>query len=499
MMWIRWSLVIAGMAAPAYGQVSWSFGDTVYPAGASASCLAVGDVDGDNKPDVIYGRSSDGQVFLRKNDGTGQLGPALGLGTLGGVSSMALGDIDGDAVLDLVLASETGDTMEVLLGHGTGGFTAQPAVGIPGKPVDLQLADLDGDGTNEIVIADRANVRILAAAYPGLAQPFSWVASAMHEAPTNFAIGDLNGDGKLDVVSSGVNAGNGSILLGKAGLDFRPPSYLPSAFGGGPIWIELGDFNGDGKLDAVSTEDDGLDADLVVWEGNGDGTFGAELWYTLTSNYRGENSVGDFNGDGNPDLVGSVWNAKLAGLVGTGGTTMWPTPAAMVGPQLSALESVDLNGDLVDDLVVLDEQLGTLTVMISQPEQASSYLNQMAVLSSNPKKHHLSMQLGGHGGHPYLVLGTLSGTTPGVDLGAVHIALNPDAYTTLLFTKPGTLIADSFGFLNAYGAANVTLNAGTMSLSPGLVGLTAHHAFLVLSPLNLSVTWASEPLQLLLQ
>lgn len=489
-----------GMATPAFGQVSWSFGDTVYPAGAAASCVAAGDVDGDNKPDVVYGRSSDGQVFLRKGDGTGQLGPAIAVGALGGVSSLDLGDIDGDGLLDLVLVSETGDAIAVLLGNGAGGFAAQPSVAVPGNPVDLQLADLDGDGVAELVIADSANVRILASKYPGLAQPFLWTPSALYEVPINLALGDLNGDGQPDIVASGANAGNGSVVLGKVGLGFRPPSYFPSLFGGGPIWMELGDFNGDGKLDAVSTEDDGIDADLVIWQGNGDGTFGSVLWYTLTGNYRGENASGDFNGDGQSDLVGSVWNSGLAGLVGTGGAQMWQAPNSTTPPQLTAIEVVDLNGDTIDDLVIMDGQLGTVTVKISQPEEASSYLNQLSVLSSSPKLHHMSMQLGGgFAGHPYLVLGSLSGTVPGLGLGSVHLALNPDAYTTLLFTKPGTLISDSFGFLNAFGGANVILNAGTMPLSPSLAGLTVHHAFLVLSPLNLDVTWASEPLQLLLQ
>ena len=90
-----------------------------------------------------------------------------------------------------------------------------------------------------------------------------------------------------------------------------------------------------------------------------------------------------------------------------------------------------------------------------------------------------------------LLLGTLSGTDPGVPLAAgLVLPLNFDAYTQLSLTQPNAPpLAGSLGLLDAQGhaEASFTLPAGQL---PGLAGLTAHHAWLALGPAG--VTLASN-------
>lgn len=102
-----------------------------------------------------------------------------------------------------------------------------------------------------------------------------------------------------------------------------------------------------------------------------------------------------------------------------------------------------------------------------------------------------------HAGDLYLVLGSLSGTDPGVAAGLHTLPLNVDAYFLITLTQPNTVIAGSLGTLDGLGraTAGITLPAGS---PPALAGLTAHHAFVTLDPGTGEVTHASNavPLEL---
>jgi choice-of-anchor B domain-containing protein len=84
-----------------------------------------------------------------------------------------------------------------------------------------------------------------------------------------------------------------------------------------------------------------------------------------------------------------------------------------------------------------------------------------------------------HAGKPYLLLGSVSGTAPGISLPGLVVPLHLDAYTHFGLVSPNTPpLAHSQGLLDGDGraAATFSLPPGT---DPGLAGLTIHHAFLV--------------------
>ena len=97
-------------------------------------------------------------------------------------------------------------------------------------------------------------------------------------------------------------------------------------------------------------------------------------------------------------------------------------------------------------------------------------------------------------GAPYFLLGTLSGTSPGLQLGALWLPLNPDTYTNLSLSQPNTPpLANSSGALDAGGSATASFSLGAGS-APGLVGLTAHHAYVVFDPAaGFAIGLASNP------
>ena len=91
-------------------------------------------------------------------------------------------------------------------------------------------------------------------------------------------------------------------------------------------------------------------------------------------------------------------------------------------------------------------------------------------------------------GKLYLVLGSLSGTAPGLPLGGVTLPLNPDAYFQITGSTPGIPVVNGLGNLDGagMGAAALTLPG---SLPAQLAGLVMHHAYLVVGqPLSFDLT-----------
>lgn len=103
-----------------------------------------------------------------------------------------------------------------------------------------------------------------------------------------------------------------------------------------------------------------------------------------------------------------------------------------------------------------------------------------------------------HAGEYYFLVGSVSGTSPGTPVGTVLLPLNMDAY--LLFSLQNANVppfAATFGFLDAAGKGIATLTIPPAS-PPGLVGATAHHAFVALDTVTLAPTLASNAVALAL-
>ncbi len=166
-------------------------------------------------------------------------------------------------------------------------------------------------------------------------------------------MGDFNGDGIVDVVTTSIQDKTISILLGKPDGTMNPATVI--SFTSQVRGIVSGDFNGDGKLDIAVVDGD---TTVAVLLGNGDGSFQPAVDYTTGFEPQGL-SVADLNGDGKLDLItANECTPNISVLLGNGDGSFQQhvdyTAATGFGCgyQAGAPAIADLNGDGKLDLAI---------------------------------------------------------------------------------------------------------------------------------------------------
>lgn len=289
-----------------------------FAAGNDPSFVAVGDFNGDGFPDLAVTNLNGKSVTVLLGNGTGGFTTAPGSPFAVGSNPnfVAVADVNGDKYLDLVVSNAGDNTVTVLLGNGTGGFTAAPGgpFAVGGNPSFIAVGDFNGDRLPDLAIANLVsnNVTVLLGngkggfiAAPG--SPFADTAapqgaSAVQASPVSLAIGDFNGDGNPDLVIANEAANNITVLLGNGKGGFTAASTSPIQVGSEPVSVAIGDFNSDGNLDlAVVNYSDGT---VTVLLGNGQAGFATASGIPYKVGALPHSvAIGDFNGDGKPDLA----------------------------------------------------------------------------------------------------------------------------------------------------------------------------------------------------
>ncbi len=185
--------------------------------------------------------------------------------------------------------------------------------------------------------------------------------------PDSIVLGDFNGDGRLDAAVANAFSGSVSILLGDGAGAFT--AGVTVQFGGEPIAVIAGDFNGDGKLDLAVA--DFYYNRVIMLVGNGDGTFdvGAPVDVGLAPIAM---AAADFDRDGKLDLVvanGSIGNTtgqSVTVLRGNGNGGFGAPFGYATGPSPYAVAVADFNGDGAPDLAVASGGGNSVSVLIGR-------------------------------------------------------------------------------------------------------------------------------------
>lgn len=295
-------------------------------------------------------------AFPSAASAAGKFDAPVTFGTVTEPQSMVAGDFNGDGHSDLAAAG-TGGLVYVLLGDGAGGFSAAGTYASGTNPYGLAAGDLDGDGDLDLVATDFDGNQVFVLLGDGDGTFAVPVAYPTGTAPTAVALADMDGDGDLDLVIGGdagnvvyVMAGDGAGALGGViGLGIGDVSAYA---------VALSDFDGDGDTD-MAFPYLGSGGGLSVL--TSDGSFGV-IGYPDNRNFSSQSrsiAVGDFNGDGDPDLVTANTATNVVSvMLGSTGSTFADTVEYPTGPAPAAVSVADFDGDGVDDLAVA-ESTGT--------------------------------------------------------------------------------------------------------------------------------------------
>lgn len=224
---------------------------------ADPRSLAVGDLNGDGRPDLIIGNNSLNRPAVLLNDGAGSFTPAsipaLGLAD---TSSVAIGKFNQeDSFPDIAVASEFGNRVYVLINNGSGGFTLRDTLTPGNAPVNVLGVDLDKDGDSDLVVANRDDNTLRTFLLQGnntfLTSVPSLYTKTTGNGPYRIAKGDLNGDTYDDVVVANVFDQRVSVFLSLTTGALADAVNLQ--VGGRPSSVAVADVNNDGLLDLAVT------------------------------------------------------------------------------------------------------------------------------------------------------------------------------------------------------------------------------------------------------
>jgi hypothetical protein len=266
--------------------------------------FALGDFNGDGKLDMAGPDYSNGiGVFLGNGDGT--FAPAVDYPEGNGTRAVAVGDFNGDGALDMAVSNNTSNTVSVLLNNGDGTFGAATDFATGTEPYALGVADMDRDGNLDLVVGSGGDeaISVLLGNGDGTFRPK--IDSATDGTPGSMAVGDFDGDGWPDIATINekphLPTTIGVLLNQRNGSWSQVTGYCPTPES--PHEIALGDFNGDGRPDLVLV---GMFGGADVMLNAGDGRFTTREMISTGGAQPGWVTIADLNNDGRPDLVVST-------------------------------------------------------------------------------------------------------------------------------------------------------------------------------------------------
>jgi hypothetical protein len=444
-------------------------------AGSLPQAVAVADVNADGRPDVLtldnvgsvsvmVGRTAPGQLvasFAAKTD--------FAAVTQGG--KLAVSDLNGDGKPDVIVTDLANAKVVVLLGKTLGGsstpsFTAPAAFGVGGRPLGIAVGDINGDGTPDLAIAnlDTGTVSVLlGTTAPGTMTP-SFAAAfdfATGTNPHDVALADVNGDGILDLVVTNNGSSTLSVLIGTTAPGATTPAFATHAdvTVQSPIGLAVRDVDGDGRPDFAVTSGSGGLVSVVpnkTLAGASAPSFGTRADFAIDAAATAV-VIADLDGDGLPDLATSNINSDTTSVLlnttqlGVSAPRFAARKDFTTGSQADALAVGDFNTDGIPDLAVTNQSAASVTILVNATSfgRSLSFQPQVVLAVANAPDSIAIADLDGDGRRDVAV-GNLNATSVSVLMnettpGSATASFAPRVDISVRFNPADVALADFNG------------------------------------------------------
>ena len=373
---ISWHENTAGNAS------AWASVDVAFTADQPVA-VATGDLDGDGDVDLASAGFGDDTIAWYRNQIPACSEPSWDDHQVDSSGSQPHWttpvDIDRDGDVDLVSAQTTDNTLSVhknTAGDGSTWTTSEITVGV--NPVSVAVGDLDGDGDPDLATGNAGDENVVWVENIG-GDPTTWPAVEVADSdfPRAVTMADFDGDGDLDLAAT---AFNDDKVVWFKNVNGDASSWTPFDVGtsfNSALGLTSGDFDGDGDVDLVGTS---LSNDLLRLYENTAGNASAWTSTDIEDAPSGTYVVtaADLDGDGDLDLAsggtgndGVAWHENLNGDATTWNTTF--VDATVLYAESVATGDFDDDGDqdltstsFVDDTITLHENtLGDASTWVS--------------------------------------------------------------------------------------------------------------------------------------
>jgi hypothetical protein len=287
--------------------------------------LAVGDLNNDNKLDIVvanYGTNNVG-IFLGYGNGTFAIQIIFTTGINSYPYSIAIDNLNSDTYLDIVVACSGTNNVGVLFGYGDGTFTipTKYSTGNNSLPLSVAIADLDNDNKLDIAVANYRTDSIIVLLGDGNGNfsvqniPFF---NSSNWNPDSIAIGDFNADNRSDIAVVTYDLNYVDIILNYRNYSFLSQTTYPTNSDSYPASVAIADLNNDNQLDIIVANYGDIDIEIFLGYGNGASSI-QTIYSTPDDPEVSSIAVGDFNNDNYPDIVvTNYWAYNIGVFLGYG-------------------------------------------------------------------------------------------------------------------------------------------------------------------------------------
>jgi hypothetical protein len=187
-------------------------------AGSTPFGIAAADVNNDGKIDLLTANYNSNTVALLLGNGDGTFRAVTTLTVVAGSlpTDIAIADVNGDGKLDLLTANYNTGTACILLGTGSGTFqsAASYSTGAGSRPFGIAAADINGDGKLDLLTASgNGTAGALLGNGDGSFQAATNYSTGSNSGSSDIAVADVNGDNKLDLLTANSNSNTVGVLL----------------------------------------------------------------------------------------------------------------------------------------------------------------------------------------------------------------------------------------------------------------------------------------------